>query len=178
MYWSQILRDWLLCDIHESLFSMFIYWVPCMVLRYLWDRSHVYISDSNGTDPKSNFETTMDISEFEKSKKSHVSILGTYGTSPMSRLYASMGLVPLVPYDVMGPCGKHSRHGVPCVTLRKLWDRSHIVLHSVQTDLWDRPHMCFWEQYGTGPMYVSKEAMGTVPYVILRHLGLVGGGGW
>ena len=41
----------------------------------------------------------MDISEFEKSKKSHVSILGTYGTSPMSRLYASMGLVP---YNVMG----------------------------------------------------------------------------
>ena len=70
-----------------------------MVLRYLWDRSHVYISDSNGTDPKSNFETTMDLSEFEKSKKSLVSILGTYGTSPMSRLYASMGLVP---YDVMG----------------------------------------------------------------------------
>ena len=91
-----------------------------MVLRYLWDRSHVYISDSNGTDPKSNLETNMDISEFEKSKKSHVSILGTYGTSPMSRLYASMGLVPLVPYDVMGPCGKHSRHGVPCVTLSKL----------------------------------------------------------
>ena len=38
----------------------------------------------------------MDISEFEKSKKSHVSILGTYGTSPMSKLYASMGLVPYV----------------------------------------------------------------------------------
>ena len=119
-----------------------------MVLRYLWDRSHVYISDSNGTDPKSNFETTMDISEFEKSKKSHVSILGTYGTSPMSRLYASMGLVPLVPYDVMGPCGKNSRHGVPCVTLRKLWDRSHIV--SKQT-------------YGTGPICAYENTMGPVP---------------
>ena len=119
-----------------------------MVLRYLWDRSHVYISDSNGTDPKSNFETTMDLSEFEKSKKSHVSILGTYGTSPMSRLYASMGLVPLVPYDVMGPCGKHSRHGVPCVTLRKLWDRSHIV--SKQT-------------YGTGPICASENNMGPFP---------------
>ena len=119
-----------------------------MVLRYLWDRSHVYISDSNGTDPKSNFETTMDISEFEKSKKSHVSILGTYGTSPMSRLYASMGLVPLVPYDVMGPCGKNSRHGVPCVTLRKLWDRSHIV--SKQT-------------YGTGPICASENTIRPVP---------------
>ena len=52
------------------------------------------------------------------------------------------------------------------------------VPYSVQTDLWDRPHMCFWEHYGTGPMYVSEEAMGPVPYVILRHLGLVGGGGW
>ena len=66
----------------------------------------------------------------------------------MSRLYASMGLVPLVPYDVMGPCGKNSRHGVPCVTLRKLWDRSHIV--SKQT-------------YGTGPICASENTIRPVP---------------
>ena len=37
---------------------------------------------------------------------------------------------------------------VPCVTLRKLWDRSHIV--SKQT-------------YGTGPICASENTMGPVP---------------
>ena len=52
---------------------------------------------------------------------------------------------------------------VPCVTLRKLWDRSHVA--SKQT-------------YGTSPICASEntmgpvpeEAMGPVPYVVLRHL--------
>ena len=60
----------------------------------------MYISQTAmGLIPKVTLRQLWDFLEFEKSKKSHVSILGTYGTSPMSRLYASMGLVP---YDVMG----------------------------------------------------------------------------
>ena len=116
-----------------------------MILRYLGTGPLSRSETAMGLIPKLTLRQLWDFLEFEKSKKSHVSILGTYGTSPMSRLYASMGLVP---YDVMGPCGKHSRHGVPCVTLRKLWDRSHIV--SKQT-------------YGTGPICASENTIRPVP---------------
>ena len=52
----------------------------------------------------------------------------------MSKLYASMGLVPLVPYDV---CPNRPMGQAPYVLLRTIWDRSHV---------------CLQGSYGTGPI--------------------------
>ena len=121
--------------------------VPCLYLRYIWDRSQASLSGMYGTGLKIYLSWTMGLWKTSRTTfnrmKSHVWLWEAYGTGPMHASQVGMG-------------------PVPCCDWR---------------DQWDWSHTCMSGEHGTSknfinhlrsPIQGSESLMGPVPYMVVR----------
>ena len=80
-----------------------------MVLRHLWDQSHIWWLGNHGTSSNHDFLVSMGLHCKNFRMKSHVWLRDTYGTGPICSCGTAMRL------DLY-------------ISLRHLWDQSHILL--------------------------------------------------
>ena len=163
--------------------------VPYVSLSHTWDQSHRCLTSIYGTGPIGISQPAMGPHAKIFMMESHTYLRTIYGTGPIDISKIHMGLVPYVSErytwdwshrwfsDCYGTSLWKSKHEVPCLAVRYLWDQSQYI---DLRHLWDfMIESCSWSfsnshslikiYHGTGPICAWEASMGPVPWVPQNH---------